>query len=185
MLPSNNDGLTSRIRQDIVSALNWGVGLTAACNHANVTRDQVFRWLARAPEGGMFAELQREIRMAEARNEMELIGTIKSIALGNKKDGRDPNWRAAAWLAERRHGETWNIKRHEESAPPVDNEKKYTIDDINKMPLKDRMKLVAMLKSARKALKGDQVHMDDTGKPTGREFHQVIPPPNLLPAPEL
>jgi len=82
---------------ELVAAVETGVSIESACSIAGIHRSTWYEWRER-PE--IEARLDRALAIAESR----LIDSIREA-------GRD-DWRASAWILERRYPETWS-KRSE------------------------------------------------------------------------
>ena len=82
---------------ELVAAVETGVSIESACSIAGIHRSTWYEWRER-PE--IEARLDRALAIAESR----LLDSIREA-------GRD-DWRASAWILERRYPETWS-KRSE------------------------------------------------------------------------
>jgi len=88
--------LTPETQDTICQALAAGTPLKYAAVYAGVGISTVHNWVARADgDGGIYAEFRDAIRRAQARSVTRLVAQIATAAQGG-------DWRAAAWLLERR-----------------------------------------------------------------------------------
>ena len=85
--------------EPLLENLRSGMSYDAACSLANLSRSTVEKW--RQNDEDFNAEFEAAIDYAEA----VMIKEIKR--LGNEKS----DWRAIAWLLERRLPERWSLKR--------------------------------------------------------------------------
>lgn len=89
--------LTTDVQEKILLALGLGNYRADAAAFAGVDRRTFHRWMARGAEenAGIHAELRRAVIDAESRAKIAAMGSIQKAAQGD--------WRAAAWILERRH----------------------------------------------------------------------------------
>jgi len=81
----------------IVDALSNGLTIVAACGLVGISEQTFYNWKAKYPE---FLEAVDGARPMFEGSMIELI-----------KDQAPNDWRAAAWLLERRHPESFSLKR--------------------------------------------------------------------------
>jgi len=79
----------------ICTYLRKGCTIKAACQAANIGRATYYRWLEEIPE---FKEF---VNATESDVEATLLDTIREFG----------DWRAAAWILERRYPQRWGVKR--------------------------------------------------------------------------
>lgn len=91
---------TNETEQRLLNALEMGLTRHSACAFASVSTDTLARW-ARLPD---FAE---KMTAAESRFEARNLAIIHAAA--EKGD-----WKAAAWLLERRRRDDYSLKVHSE-----------------------------------------------------------------------
>ena len=88
-----------KTRELLLDNLRTGMSVQAACSLSLISRPTYYRWLEESEEWR--AEVEEAIDFAEAVN----VARIK--ALGDERG----DWRAYAWLLERRHPDRWGPKR--------------------------------------------------------------------------
>ena len=79
----------------ICTYLRKGCTIKAACQAANIGRATYYRWIEEIPE---FKEF---VNATESDVEATLLDTIREFG----------DWRAAAWILERRYPQRWGVKR--------------------------------------------------------------------------
>jgi len=90
---------TRETRELLLDNLRTGMSIQAACSLSLIDRRTYYRWLEECEEWK--AEVQEAIYFAQAVN----VARVK--ALGDERG----DWRAYAWLLERRHPDEWGPKR--------------------------------------------------------------------------
>ena len=102
--------LTAEVSEKIVRAIRAGNYPEVAAGHAGIHAATYYRWMERgelegdAPEDDPYRQFRAEVERALADSEAAEVGLVVKAA-------RDGDWRAAAWLLERRFGDRWG--RHE------------------------------------------------------------------------
>ncbi len=111
--------LTPRIAARLVDALNQGAAIDVAANYVGVSRRIVYKWIedGRAADGGRLAVFADLVDQALASAELRLQLVVKKEA--------QSNWKAAAWLLERRFPERWGPRRVEVERPPAMSADEY------------------------------------------------------------
>ena len=79
----------------ICTYLRKGCTIEAACQAANIGRATYYRWMDEIPQ---FKEF---VNATESDVEATLLDTIREFG----------DWRAAAWILERRYPQRWGVKR--------------------------------------------------------------------------
>jgi hypothetical protein len=107
------DGLTPEVQESVCQALRAGAHMEQAATYAGVHRATVYRWLARgeaddAPQ--RFRDFAAAVREAEAGFEIASLALIARAG--------DEDWRARAWLVERRHPRRWGRRKALELSGP-------------------------------------------------------------------
>lgn len=90
---------------ELVAAVETGVSIESACAMVGIHRSTWYEWRER-PE--IEARLDRALAVAESR----LLDSIREA-------GRD-DWRASAWILERRYPETWSKRSEVQAAGSVE-----------------------------------------------------------------
>jgi hypothetical protein len=108
------DKLTSAVHDRIVAAVRAGAHREQAAQAAGVARSTLQAWLARGEASDApvrFQKFAAEVREAEATFEVGAAAVISRAAIAG-------DWRAQAWLLERRHPARWGRRTsHEQSGP--------------------------------------------------------------------
>lgn len=98
--------LTAEVSERIVRAIRAGNYPEVAARHAAVHPSTYYRWMERgelegeAPEDDPYRHFRSEVERAIADAEAAEVGLVVKAA-------RDGDWRAAAWLLERRFSDRW------------------------------------------------------------------------------
>ena len=93
---------TKETREKLLENLREGMSIEAACSQSGIGRTTYYRWLEESGEDG---EWSQEVKAAHDFAEAVLLQTIKYQ--GEAKQ----DWRAAAWILERRFSDRWGAKR--------------------------------------------------------------------------
>lgn len=90
--------LTKERQAAITNAIEAGCTFKLAAQAAGISETTLYNWLKKGEEGAapIYREFLKEIKKAEATQAAKLLATIEGQA------SRD--WKAAAWILERRHG---------------------------------------------------------------------------------
>jgi transposase len=91
--------LTPEVKETIFKAIREGNTLQVACMKAGIVYDTMRGWLEQAEKGGAYSVFSVELARAREEAEEVLVGEIKKAA---RQD-----WRAAAWMLERRFPDRW------------------------------------------------------------------------------
>jgi len=86
-------------REKLLENLRTGMSVDAACTQSSISRSTYYRWIEEDEE---FAE---EVEAAKDFSEAVLLESIRYQ--GEAKQ----DWRAAAWILERRFPDRWGAKR--------------------------------------------------------------------------
>lgn len=91
--------LTEEVQRKICEAVLLGCTYDIAASWAGISQRSVFEWLARGRDGNgdIYVRFYAAVKQAEANNAVRNLASIAQSA----KDG---DWRAAAFMLERRHG---------------------------------------------------------------------------------
>ena len=89
---------TAPVKKRIIEALTAGTTYEIAAQYAGISRSTLYEWIKKGEkeEDTTYRTFYDNIKKAEAEGAVVHLGTI---AQASKKD-----WKAAAWLLERRHG---------------------------------------------------------------------------------
>lgn len=89
-----------------IHATRLGASRVAACRYAGLAPSTVFAWMARGrrARSGKFLEFLERVREADGHAELHLLAQIQTAA---KRD-----WRAAAWMLERKFPKRWGKREH-------------------------------------------------------------------------
>jgi len=96
--PGRPSKFTKARRDRIIQAISAGCTYQLAADYAGVTRSTLWAWLSKGedPKEKQFHTFLNDIKMAEAEGAMVHLGNIQQASV---KD-----WKASAWMMERRHG---------------------------------------------------------------------------------
>ncbi len=89
---------TAPVKTRIIEALRAGTTYEIAAQYAGISRSTLYEWIKKGENtaSGTYRTFYDNIKKAEAEGAVVHLGTISQAS---KKD-----WKAAAWLLERRHG---------------------------------------------------------------------------------
>jgi hypothetical protein len=107
------DALTAPVQERLCQALRAGAHMEQAATYAGVHRATVYRWLARGePDDAprRFHDFAAAVREAEAGFEIASLALIARAG--------DEDWRARAFLLERRHPRRWGRRKALELSGP-------------------------------------------------------------------
>ena len=103
-------GRRTKISESVVSkictAIKLGCTVQLAAGYAGIHVRTIYFWLQRGQEDktGQFKDFYTRYKEAESIGAVNNLACINSAAKGG-------DWRAAAWLLERRHPESWSLKK--------------------------------------------------------------------------
>jgi hypothetical protein len=83
-----------------------------ACMAAGIDQSTFYRWLQKAEKHkrSKYSKFRKRLQAAEAEGE---LANLQAIIEAGKRD-----WRARAWLLERRHPERWGKREFHEGSGP-------------------------------------------------------------------
>lgn len=89
---------TKERKERIIQAIGAGCSYEMAADYAGITRQTLWAWIKKGEEGKdkNYLTFSNDIKRAEVEGAMANLGTIQEAS---QKD-----WKAAAWILERRHG---------------------------------------------------------------------------------
>jgi hypothetical protein len=106
--------LTDSVATNILSEVRNGSFLTVACAKAGVAAETVYEWLRRGvadKQAGLdtiFGRFTDAHTRAQAEHETSLVATLSKGG-----EGKYPDWRAQAFVLERRHKERWSLPKEQ------------------------------------------------------------------------
>jgi len=106
---------TAPVKNRIIEALRAGTTYEIAAQYAGISRSTLYEWIKKGEKSatGTYRTFYDNIKKAEAEGAVVHLGTISQAS---KKD-----WKAAAWLLERRHGYSKEgVMRAEEQTKEVE-----------------------------------------------------------------
>jgi hypothetical protein len=107
----------------ICEALRLGMPYKQAALYGGVSYQTLLNWRKRADEGDSgFIEFVEAMSQAEAQGMLSLLLLIRAAA------EQPRNWRAAAWILERRWPETWGRPYKSKPAPPIGEIRIHRVD---------------------------------------------------------
>ena len=104
--------LTPALTAAVADLLREGVTRAAAFASVGIAPSTGAEWIRRGedrddrPGGDLYATFAAQVRAAEADHEGRMLALIDSAAAASPAD-----WRAAAWILERRYPERWSARR--------------------------------------------------------------------------
>ena len=118
---------TPDVQTRMVEALAKGQFVRAACRYAGINPTSHYDWLKRADdgEGAPFADYANAVRAADVEGEQRHLKTIEEAS--------ETDWRASAWVLERRHPDDYGKQRLEVSGPeggPVQVDLRAQLDAV-------------------------------------------------------
>ena len=96
--------LTAEMIEEICDYIISGYSIAGAGRKAKVSESTIYRWLAMARSGSaeqIYLDLAERVKEATECSEFELLQAMRMAA------AKDKNWRALAWLLERRYPEKY------------------------------------------------------------------------------
>ena len=111
------------LKVTIVELLRDGHHTSTVCNYAGIDYTTFTGWLRKGKEGKdkAYYDFYNEVRMAEAEAE---VNRLKNI-----KDHSKIDWKASAWIMERKWPERWAKRDHSRHDVTVHNETTITVRD--------------------------------------------------------
>jgi hypothetical protein len=114
--------LTPEIGDKIIALVRRGAHRETACASAGISKRTLEMWLERA-KGGPHSTRYKRFAEALAKVEADTESVaVSAIIFAGKQD-----WRALAWVLERRGAQRWNSKR---AAEKKDESRKGTLSDL-------------------------------------------------------
>jgi transposase len=92
---------TDKTIEILLKAIESGISIESACSIAGIHRSTWYEWRDRP-------ELQLQISQAIAKAEAALLATIRTAG--------ETDWRASAWILERRYSDTWGKRAEIQTA---------------------------------------------------------------------
>jgi transposase-like protein len=89
------------VRDRLLDNLREGMSIVAACTQAGISENTYYRWLDECQDGEWTEEVDAAKDFAEA------VALSKLKRLGDEK----ADWRAYAWILERRYPDRWGAKK--------------------------------------------------------------------------
>lgn len=88
------------VKERLLYALSTGNAIEPSCVYAGIDYTTYRKWMQRGEkEGkGVFFEFYEAVNVMIAEAEINLIGKLNN----------SPDWKASAWILERRHSERWS-----------------------------------------------------------------------------
>jgi hypothetical protein len=95
--------LTAEVQKTITDAIAIGATYQAAAEYAGISYDTFNAWMR--DERPKFRQFSEAVVAANARARINLLARIQKAAQGT--ENKDGDWRAAAWVLERRFGDEY------------------------------------------------------------------------------
>ena len=99
--------LTPKLKKDFLDAIAAGSHYEPACAYVGISYTTFRQWMQRGQgthsrkSSAEYVDFVEAVHLAEAKGEISAIAAIRGAT---KKD-----WRAAAWMLERRHPDRWSV----------------------------------------------------------------------------
>jgi len=104
MSNAGRKGYSREVRDRLLDNLREGMSIVAACTQAGVGERTYYRWLDECEDGEWTEDVNAAKDFAEA------VALSKLKRLGDEK----ADWRAYAWILERRYPDRWGPKKEVE-----------------------------------------------------------------------
>lgn len=103
--PGRPSKLTPAVRDRFIAALKEGVSFASAANLAGIGQSTFYRWVEEGGKqaSGEYREFLEAVRGAQAEAEEACLRIVRKAA--------EKDWRAAAWILERRFRGRWANER--------------------------------------------------------------------------
>ena len=111
--------LTDEIKDKLVEAIEAGATYQIAAHYAGIGESTLYLWMKQGREG----KGKLKIDLLEALKRAESKGAISNLSVINRA-AADGNWKASAWLLERRH----NYRRDKAPNPAGEETEKPSIE---------------------------------------------------------
>jgi len=99
--------LTPELTKKVGELLEEGLYVETVCKAVGISTKTFYQWLNRGETEKKYAEFKKVVEESEAKFEERLVGTIKTYSI--------EDWKAAAWLLERRFPRRWSQHISEET----------------------------------------------------------------------
>lgn len=111
--PGRPAKLTATVKKRLLESIGRGMTYSLACKLAGIDYSTFKRWMEKGGEHavGEYRAFRAEVEAQEAQNAEDALLVIQAAALGAKDKPGD--WRASAWLLERRHKDDFGAQRVE------------------------------------------------------------------------
>lgn len=99
--------LTAKVEKEFVELLKSGCYIETACAVVGIGRSTYYDWIKRANdslESNRYTKFRDKVRKAQAWAEARDVIIVSRHA--------EHNWRAAAWLMERKYPQRWGRRKH-------------------------------------------------------------------------
>jgi hypothetical protein len=94
----------------ILGLIQAGNFYDTAAKASGITEQTLRAWIAAGEKGqAPYTAFVKRLEVADAQAEVVLVSLLNNAATGNAKEGAD--WKAKAWMAERRLGDRWGSFR--------------------------------------------------------------------------
>lgn len=140
LLMGRKSKLTPDLGERFCEAIRLGMNYKLACGYAGISEPTFYRWMQEAErQGGR--KPQREFR--DALKSAEAEGAAHSLAVINRA-AKDGDWKAAAWILERRHDyrrdyapvvmDTVTAPIEESPNPSTPKGREHIITEVSRLP---------------------------------------------------
>lgn len=103
--------LNEKTIQLLCEAVRMGSTYELACQYAGISEATFYSWRAkgRVAKRGQYLELMESLKRAEAKGALANLAVIQ-------KSAKEGDWKASAWILERRHGYQKNTNTYKQEA---------------------------------------------------------------------
>ena len=147
--PKNKQEAIAMIEQylgEVCKGIMLGMTITDACRAAGVDQSTFYRWMQKKDKDPDFAFVEQRVDEARAKGQMLLVSRVVNHS---KKD-----WRAAAWILERRHPDVWAPKNN--NVAPIDTKNTQELTNEEKQQALDSLKAEYKKELAREGKKNEK-----------------------------
>lgn len=129
--------LTTDIQNKLVQAIQSGATYELSAQYAGIAVSTLYLWMKQGRE----KEHKKKIELLEAIKRAESMGAIANLGL-IQKAAKDGDWKASAWILERRHGYNRDgaIMKHQYENEEPENAEAYSTKKILQSQLSTTMK---------------------------------------------
>ena len=121
--------------KEICNGISIGLTVNDACRAAGIGAYTLYKWQEKAKNDPDLDFFEEAIEEARAKGERMLAGRI----VGHS----EKDWRAAAWILERRHNERWGVPK--DPVVQINSENIEKVENINAMTAEEKQAMLDKL----------------------------------------